>query len=108
MLEKIQAISDPTRFAILQLVKNEELPAGEIATHFKSMTRPAVSQHLRVLKDKGLLSERREGTKRLYSVRSEGIKDIQEFLDQFWNSRLLKLKNVVERKEKENESRTKT
>jgi len=106
MLEKIQAISDPTRFTILQLVKDHELPAGEIAAHFKSMTRPAVSQHLRVLKDKGLLSERREGTKRLYSVRSEGIKDIQKFLDQFWDSRLLKLKNVVERKERKNESRT--
>lgn len=107
MLEKIQAIGDPTRFAILQLIKDGELPAGEIAAHFSSMTRPAVSQHLRVLKDKGLLSERREGTKRLYSVRSEGIKDIKECLEQFWEARLLKLKDVVERKEKENESRTK-
>lgn len=108
MLEKIQAISDPTRFAILQLVKDDEMPAGEIATHFKSITRPAVSQHIKVLKEKGLLSERRQGAKRLYSVRSEGIKDIQEFLDQFWDSRLIKLKQVAEYKEKENESRTKT
>lgn len=100
MLEKIQAISDPTRFAILQLVKDDEMPAGEIATHFKTMTRPAVSQHLRVLKDRGLISERRHGTKRLYSVCGQGIKDIQEFLDQFWESRLLKLKQVVEKKEK--------
>ena len=97
MLEKIQAISDPTRFAILQLVKTDELPAGEIATHFKSMTRPAVSQHIKVLKDRGLLSERREGTKRLYSIRGEGIKDIQEYLNQFWDTRLQKLKEVIEK-----------
>jgi len=96
MLEKIQAISDPTRFAILQLVKNEELPAGEIARHFKSITRPAVSQHLRVLKDNGLISERREGTKRLYSVHNDGFEDIYKFLSEFWESRLEKLKTLAE------------
>jgi len=98
MLEKIQAISDPTRYAILNLVKNRELPAGEIAGHFKSITRPAVSQHLRVLKDKGLLSERREGTKRLYSIRNDGFEDIYNYLSGFWDLRLEKLKTLAENK----------
>ena len=96
MLEKIQAISDPTRFAILKLVRGQELPAGEIAGHFKSITRPAVSQHLQVLKNKGLLSERREGTKRLYSICDEGFQDIHRFLTEFWDSRLERLKTLAE------------
>lgn len=84
MLDKIQAISDPTRFAILKLVRDRELPAGEIAKAFRSMTRPAVSQHLRVLKDAGLLWERRDGAKRLYRVRPKGFYDIRCFLEDFW------------------------
>ena len=102
MIEQIQAISDPTRFAILQLVKENELPAGNIANEFPSMTRPAVSQHIHVLKNVGLLNERREGTKRLYSVRPEGFKNIKEFLEEFWTPRLQKLKAVAEEYERKN------
>lgn len=100
MIEQIQAISDPTRFAIIQLVKDQELPAGHIAKEFPDMTRPAVSQHIHVLKNSGLLDERREGTKRLYCVRAEGFKDIKEFLEEFWNPRLQKLKAVAEQYER--------
>ena len=102
MIQQIQAISDPTRFTILQMVKEQELPAGHIARQFPDMTRPAVSQHIHVLKNSGLLNERREGTKRLYSVRSEGFKDIKEFLEDFWNPKLHKLKAVAEKYEREN------
>lgn len=83
MLERMQAIGDPTRFTILQLVKESELTAGSIAGHFPAMTRPAVSQHLRVLKESGLLWERREGTKRLYRLRRKGLYDIYKFLENF-------------------------
>ena len=96
MLEKLQAISDPTRFSIIQLIKGKEMPAGEIAKQFKSITRPAVSQHLQVLKNNGLVSERREGAKRLYRIRNEGFLDIYHFLSGFWDTRLEKLKALAE------------
>ena len=78
-----RAIAEPRRRAILRLVRDDELPAGEIAAHF-DVTRPAVSQHLTVLKGAGLLTERREGTRRLYRARPEGLEDLREFLDEFW------------------------
>ncbi len=99
MLEKIQAISDPTRFAILELLRDQEMPAGKIATHFPSISRPAVSQHLRILKHNNLLWERREGTKRIYRLRPKGFYDIYQFLEEFWDPRLQKLKAVAEKEE---------
>lgn len=83
ILERMQAIGDPTRFTILQLVREGELTAGSIAGHFPGMTRPAVSQHLRVLRESGLLWERREGTKRLYRLRRKGLYDVYKFLEDF-------------------------
>ena len=61
MLETIQALAEPTRFSILRMIRGKEMSAGEIAGHFKGITRPAVSQHLGVLRKAGLLNERREG-----------------------------------------------
>jgi DNA-binding transcriptional ArsR family regulator len=63
-------------------VRDEERSAGEIAAEF-TVSWPAVSQHLRVLKDAGLLTERREGTRRLYRARPEGLADVRAFLDGF-------------------------
>ena len=100
MLEQIQAISDPTRFAILSLLKERELPAGEIAKNFENITRPAVSQHIRVLKDQHLLRERREGTKRYYSVNTQGFQDIRKLLEEFWTPKLQKLKALAEEEER--------
>ena len=102
MIEQIQAISDPTRFAILELVKEKELPAGRIAENFSHLTRPAISQHIRVLKDHDLLLERREGTRRYYSVNADGFSDIRKFLEQFWQPKLRKLKSVAEDYERKN------
>ncbi|MCH8026328.1 MAG: winged helix-turn-helix transcriptional regulator [Chloroflexi bacterium] len=78
----LRAIAEPNRRKILRLVQDTELPAGEIAAHF-DVTRPAISQHLRVLKTAGLLSERRQGTQRLYRARPEGLAEVREFLNEF-------------------------
>jgi DNA-binding transcriptional ArsR family regulator len=95
----IQAISEPRRREILQLVRDRELAAGEIAGHF-DVTRPAISQHLTVLKNAGLVSERREGTRRLYRARPEGLGELRSFLDGFWDEGLERLKIAAEREER--------
>lgn len=100
MIEQIQAISDPTRFAILQLLKDGELPAGRIAQNFENITRPAVSQHLGLLKDRKLLTERREGTRRYYSINNEGFHGIRKMLEDFWTPRLETLKTLAEAEER--------
>jgi DNA-binding transcriptional ArsR family regulator len=97
----LKAIAEPRRRQILRLVRDGELSAGEIASHFE-VTRPAVSQHLTVLKEAGLVSERRNGTRRLYRMRPEGLADLKTFLNEFWDERLEALKREAEREEKEN------
>lgn len=94
-----RAIAAPRRRQILSLVRDEELSAGEIASHF-DVSRPAVSQHLNVLKEAGLVSERRNGTKRLYRAQPEGLAELRAFLDQFWGDRLEALKREAEREER--------
>jgi DNA-binding transcriptional ArsR family regulator len=88
MQDVLEAIAEPRRREILRLVHGGELPAGAIAAHFADVTRPAISQHLRVLREAGLLVERRDGTRRLYSVRPEGLGDLREFVSLFWDDRL--------------------
>jgi DNA-binding transcriptional ArsR family regulator len=95
MHEVFKALAEPQRVAILRLVHEQELPAGEIASHFKT-TRQAISQHLRVLSNAGLLELRRDGTKRLYHVNTEAFGDLRTFLDIFWNQSLSSLKRRVE------------
>jgi DNA-binding transcriptional ArsR family regulator len=95
-----RAIAAPRRRQILSLVRDEELSAGEIASHF-DVSRPAVSQHLNVLKEAGLVSERRNGTKRLYRAQPEGLAELRAFLEQFWSDRLEALKREAEREERE-------
>ena len=94
----LKAIAEPHRRRILTLVRNDELSAGEIAGHFE-ITGPAISQHLNVLKEAGLVSERRNGTRRLYRARPEGLDNLKAFLDEFWDERLDALKREAERKE---------
>ena len=100
MQDAIEAISEPRRREILRLVRSTELPAGEIAAHFGDVTRPAVSQHLRVLREAGLLEERRDGTRRLYRARPQGLAGLREFLDEFWDERLRVLQREAEREER--------
>ena len=85
----------PRRRDILRLVRDDELSAGAIASHF-DVSRPAISQHLGVLKSAGLLDERRDGTRRLYRVRREGFAELREFLDDFWGEGLARLKSAAE------------
>lgn len=91
----LKAIAEPRRRQILNLVRDAELSAGEIAAHFE-VTRPAISQHLGVLKEAGLVAERRAGTRRLYQARPEGFDDLRTFLEAFWDVRLQRLKREVE------------
>jgi DNA-binding transcriptional ArsR family regulator len=95
----VQAISEPRRREILRLVRDRELAAGEIAAHFE-VTRPAVSQHLTILKNAGLVSERRAGTRRLYRARPEGLAELRSFLDGFWEESLERLKVAAEKEER--------
>jgi DNA-binding transcriptional ArsR family regulator len=91
----LRAIAEPNRRAILQLVADDELAAGEIAAHF-AVTRPAISQHLTILKEAGLLSERRAGTRRLYRARPEGLAELRAFLARFWPDTLARFKARAE------------
>ena len=95
----LKAIAAPRRRQILSLVRAEELSAGAIAAHF-DVTRPAISQHLTVLKEAGLVSERRDGTRRLYVARPEGLGELKAFLEGFWDTRLDALRREAERKER--------
>ena len=96
MQDVCEAIAEPRRREILRLVRSDELPAGAIAAHFGDVTRPAISQHLRVLHGAGLLAERRDGTRRLYSARPEGLADLREFVSQLWDDRLELLRREAE------------
>jgi DNA-binding transcriptional ArsR family regulator len=91
----LRAIAEPRRRAILQLVARDELAAGEIAAAF-DITRTAVSQHLTVLKHAGLLSERRDGTRRLYRARPQGLAGLREFLDDMWSGALDAARRIAE------------
>jgi DNA-binding transcriptional ArsR family regulator len=95
VLAKIRALSNETRFEILKLVRDREMDAGTVARRFK-MSRPAVSQHLSVLREAGLLDERRAGSKRFYVVRPAAFDDLIEFLEGYWGSRLQRLKKTAE------------
>lgn len=93
----LRAIVEPRRRDILRLVWSAEMSAGEIAAHFQAeVTRPAISQHLRVLKDAGLVTERRSGTHRWYRARPEGLAEVRDYLDTFWDGRLALLKDAAE------------
>jgi DNA-binding transcriptional ArsR family regulator len=93
--DALRAIAEPRRRAILRLVARDELAAGEIAAAF-DITRTAVSQHLTVLKNAGLLNERRDGTRRLYRARADGLAELREFLDDLWAGSLDAARRIAE------------
>lgn len=84
---------------MLILVQNRELTSSAIAAHF-DISAPAVSQHLKVLADAGLVAIRRDGTRRYYRLRKEGLADIKAFIDQFWDEALLRLKAAAEEEQR--------
>jgi DNA-binding transcriptional ArsR family regulator len=94
-MEAAAAISDPIRRRVLELVRDRELPAGELAAEFE-VSRPAVSRHLRVLREAGLVQERREGKQRLYRADPQPLAELREWLDGYWTGRLDALKRLAE------------
>jgi DNA-binding transcriptional ArsR family regulator len=101
---QLRALAEPRRREILRLVWSQELPAGEIAARF-SVTRPAISQHLAVLKEAGLVAERRDGTRRLYRAQPERVASLIASLEAFWDDRLVALKHAAEAEEAEERAR---
>jgi DNA-binding transcriptional ArsR family regulator len=100
----LRAIAEPRRRRILQLVWDRELSAGAIASQFE-VSRPAISQHLSVLKEAGLVNERRNGTQRLYRARPQGLADLKAFLETFWGERLEALQQEAEREESKDDGK---
>lgn len=107
MSELFRALAEPRRREILKLLQDSELAAGEIAAQF-DVTRPAISQHLRVLEQAGLVRVRRAGTKRLYQIRPEAIEELAEFLSGFWDVRLKMLKHAAEKEQRRKEKYVRT
>ena len=91
----IQALAEPRRREILELVRDRELTVGEIAAQFE-VSRPAISQHLKVLREAGLVSDRREGTRRYFRAEPRGFVELRAFLEGFWDSRLEMIKTAAE------------
>ncbi len=92
---QLDALGDPTRRAILARLLNGPLPVGELARDFP-VSRPAISQHLRLLKQANLVSDKPEGTRRVYQLNPEGFNSLREYFDQFWTLALDSFKDKVE------------
>ena len=95
MATALDVLADPTRRSIFERLADGPLAVGELAEHFP-VSRPAVSQHLRVLKDAGLVRDRAEGRRRLYAVDPSGIEEMRRWLDRFWDRALAAFKDVLE------------
>jgi DNA-binding transcriptional ArsR family regulator len=98
-METFEAIAQPKRREILRLLAAGELSAGDIASRF-AVTQPAISQHLRILKDAGLVSERRDAQRRMYSVRAAGLADLNDFLAEVMPAGLQRLKRAAENEQR--------
>jgi DNA-binding transcriptional ArsR family regulator len=94
------ALTDPTRRAVFERLRDGPRPVGEIA-HGLPVSRPAVSQHLKVLKEAGLVDDRAEGTRRIYQIDPKGLGAMRAWLDQFWDSALTAFAEEVERASKQ-------
>ena len=96
----LKALAEPRRREILRLVWSQELPATEIAARFRDVTRPAISQHLTVLREADLVTERRDGTRRLYRANTQTMAELRAFLDDYWTSGLERLRDAAEAAQK--------
>jgi DNA-binding transcriptional ArsR family regulator len=94
----LTALADPTRRIVFERLRDGALPVGALARGLP-VSRPAVSQHLKVLKNAGLVEERSEGVRRLYSVRREGLIELRDWLDSFWGDALEAFRREVEKPE---------
>jgi DNA-binding transcriptional ArsR family regulator len=94
--EAIAALADPTRRTVFERLRGGPRPVVEIARGLP-VSRPAVSQHLRVLKDAGLVRERREGTRNFYSVDGDALAELREYFENFWEEALAAFKEAAEK-----------
>jgi len=101
-MDALRAIAEPRRQQILRLLVDGEMPAGRIAEHF-DVSRPAVSQHLHVLLEAGLVSERKLGRQRLYQVRPESLEQLRQFIGEFWDDALSRLSRAAEAEQRRRE-----
>jgi DNA-binding transcriptional ArsR family regulator len=85
--KRIEALGDPTRRALFERLGERPMAVGELAAGMP-VSRPAVSQHLRVLKEAGLVRERRQGTRRIYGIAPEGLVELRSYFEQFWTTAL--------------------
>ncbi len=92
----LKALAEPRRRAILKLVWSDEMAASAIASRFSDVSRPAISQHLAVLKEADLVTERRDGTRRLYRANPDTMAELRAFLDDFWTTGLERLRDAAE------------
>ena len=97
--QALQALGDPTRRSVLEELRDAPRAVGEIAARLP-VSRPAVSQHLRVLKEAGLVTERQNGTRRLYRVDPDGLAELREYLEGFWEEALANFKAAAEQEER--------
>jgi DNA-binding transcriptional ArsR family regulator len=98
----LQALAEPTRRAVFERLRAGPLPVGEIAS-FLPVSRPAVSQHLKVLKEAGLVADRAEGTRRIHYIDPQGLAAVRAWLDGFWDATLLSFAREIEAKDPERE-----
>ncbi len=98
--QSLTALGDPTRQAIIERLAAGPLSVGDLARQFP-VSRPAISQHLKVLKDAGLVMDRRAGNRRIYQVDPDGIEALRDYFDRFWNQALAAFKAVAEQPGKE-------
>jgi DNA-binding transcriptional ArsR family regulator len=96
----MHALGDPTRRAIFELLADGPRAVGDLAEELP-VTRPAVSQHLKVLKEAGLVTDRADGTRRLYQINPEGVGALRAYLDRFWDRALASYKQAVEQGQEE-------
>lgn len=92
----LAALADPTRRSVFERLRRGEASVGEVAAGLP-VSRPAVSQHLKALKDAGLVTDRAEGTRRIYGIDPDGLEELRRWLDQFWDGALAAFKTEVEK-----------
>jgi DNA-binding transcriptional ArsR family regulator len=101
--EALAALADPTRRSVFETLREGPRSVGDLARGLP-VSRPAVSQHLRVLKDAGLVRERRDGTRNFYSVDGDGLADVREYFETFWDKALAAFKAVAEQEGDEDDA----
>ena len=101
--KSLTTLADPTRRAVFERLRDGPAAAGELAKYFP-VSRPAISQHLTVLLEAGLVEVERQGTRRIYSIRLAELEALRQWLDGFWDTALARYKEALERNEQDDKS----